>query len=111
MHCSKASLNGDVMGVSSPSFQDMTLRMKHGLSMYSFISRFHMVALAFNSYIVLGSNVICKLCSLLRQFAHLKNTVCTEERNKYKKRLTLDFDGKIKRLCKVQQHSAIETAR
>jgi hypothetical protein len=83
------------------SFQDMTRRMKHVLLMHSFISQFHMVALAFNSYTVLGSNVVCKLCNLLRLFSHLKNAVCMEERNKYKKRLTSDFDGKIIHLCKV----------
>jgi hypothetical protein len=53
-------------------FQDMTVRMKHGLLMHSFISRFRMVALAFNSYTVLGSNVVCKLCSFLHLFSHLK---------------------------------------
>jgi hypothetical protein len=72
-------------------FQDMTVRMKHGLLMHSFISRFRMVALAFNSYTVLGSNVVCKLCSFLHLFSHLKNAVYMKKRNKYKKKIDIRF--------------------
>jgi hypothetical protein len=39
--------------VSSPGFQDVTLRMKQDLLMHSFISQFHRLALVFNYCTVL----------------------------------------------------------
>ena len=61
------------MGVSPPSFQDMILRMKRGLSMHSFISRFHKLALAFNFCTMSWSNVPYKLCSHLILFNILEH--------------------------------------
>jgi hypothetical protein len=56
----------------------VTLRMKHDFSMYSFISRFHIVALAFNSYTVVWSNVYVNyvaFCSIKCSFTFTQDSI------------------------------------